>query len=164
VLPEVKPIIRHRPQQPFRVNPNSTLVGFPRAQRFSQFRPNFPRRFLPSRQQNVISTRNFDYPVEDVILEGHIPSSLATKINEVIEHDRYGQIYHHTENYVYKPRTQRQRISRERNSIGMRYIREITPSTQQEFYYDIPELSFYPGPCLHFVADALPNDPMQYYY
>ncbi|CAF0839281.1 unnamed protein product [Rotaria sordida] len=148
------PMNRYR--RPFPIKPNSTLVGFsqrnPSHLRFNQQlqnssynfnrpffsnqlnRPFFKNRLLPFQSQNKISNYEIDYPIENVLFDKNIPSTMAIKINEAVEYDRFGNTYYNR-HYAYEPSIQhinignRQQIDRHliENSRpeGMRYIREI---------------------------------------
>jgi hypothetical protein len=125
-----------------------------------------------------MSNMQIDYPIENVLIDGDIPSSIAIKINEAVEHDRFGNTYY-THHYAYQPKTQRIAIGSnqqiERRLIGnsyptgFRYIREITyPQKQnlnniQLMIDNTPELNSFPSPIYHFTAHASANDPMRYY-
>ena len=147
---------RNQNQRPFEVDPNSNLIGFPAERNrqsqyplssrnrlaFSRFQrpPPFATRLPPFRSQANNPNLEFDYPIENVLVDGNISSSTAIKINEAIEHDRFGNAYY-THRYAYEPTTQNitignnQRIQRRLidnpQQRGMRYIREIN----NEDYY-----------------------------
>jgi hypothetical protein len=183
------PSIKNRKRRPFIINPNSQLVGFPRNRHFQpasfvrptfnprqQTRPSFPTR--PPRPPVNISNLEIDYPIENVFINENIPSSIAMKINETVEHDRFGNTYN-THRYAYKPKTQHISIGNNQHwecrlvendhQMGVRYIREINyPQKQnlnnaQIILDNSPQLNCFPTPIHHFTAHALPNDPMRYY-
>ncbi|UJR21974.1 hypothetical protein I4U23_025042 [Adineta vaga] len=140
-----------RPRRPLRISPKSTLIGLPSnlIQRTNRFQS--PGQFM---------SYEYDYPIENVVIDGNIPSSIAMKVNRAVEQDRFG---HHP-----------QRIERS-HSNGVRYIREIplhninySPQqiihqTVQTDYSNRYDPNCYPRPFHHYVACALPNDPMRYY-
>jgi hypothetical protein len=167
------------------INSNSQLVGFPRSQHFlpASFTPRpQPRRpFLtrPPPSQTNISNLEIDYPIENVFINENIPSSMAMKINEAVEHDRFDDTYY-THRYAYKPKTQYISIGNNRHlecrlvendqQMGVRYIREINYPPKQNLNNvqiiidNTPsQLNYFPTPIHHFIAHALPNDPMRYY-
>ncbi|CAF3148730.1 unnamed protein product [Rotaria sp. Silwood2] len=155
----------NRNRRPIEISRNSTLVDFPRGlnprlnQRLQNSSNGFNRPFLsnrlnrssfvprlvPFQSQNKIFNYAIDYPIENVLIDENIPSSMAIKINEAIEYDRFGNAYYN-HHYAYEPTVQHmnfdnnQQIDRHviRNSHpkGMRYIREIKndPSFSQGNY------------------------------
>jgi hypothetical protein len=128
--------------------------------------------------------------VEDVVFDGNVPSSVAIKVNEAVEYDRFGNQYY-THRYVYEPTIQRftingnqqiqRRLLRKPRHKGMRYIREINNENdypQRQFHQTFPtqnmdnlqfmvnsqyNLHSFPTTVHHFTAHALPNDPMRFY-
>jgi len=187
---------------PLRISPNSTLVGFPPSPNRQsswlgrssflpqQNRPPFPTRLLPSRPQTNISNIQIDYPIENVLIDETVPPSIAIKINEAVEHDRFGNSYY-TQHYAYEPKTQhiiignnqqmQRRLIGNSHQTGRRYIREIQnekfspqkqnfnnieliiDNTPQENYLYQYCLNSFPVPIHHFIAFASPNDPMRCY-
>lgn len=182
----------HEDHYPFPVNPNTTLVGFPaRRDRpprmFSRStRRTFPSRYFGSGSQTNRSQYEIDYPIDRVIVDDHISPSIAIKINDAVEYDRFGNAYH-THRYAYQPTTQeislgnQQRIQRQlidpRPHRGIRRIREIpiAPVNEPEMFsnYPAPTPIFNPissnnflfcsQPICHYTALASPNDPMRIY-
>lgn len=204
-------------RQPFQTNPNSTLVGFPGSaqqrnrnqpssfDRFRHLKPPFRSSFTPRPPQfssrNDVSNYEIDYPIENVLINGNVSQSMAIKINEAVERDRFGNAYRR-ERYAYEPTVQQinidnyprmqRRVVENTNRPGTRYIREITNNNiyPQNLYRqpyrkenydtiplmadDIPQTDYsmiysqigynaFPTPIQHYVAQALPNDPMRIY-
>ncbi|CAF1355501.1 unnamed protein product [Adineta steineri] len=170
-------IYRERP--PLRISPHSTLIGLPTnlnrqlhnpssrpvRSSFTQ-RSNRPHSSFQSR--NHFSNYEYDYPIEDIIIDKNIPSSIAMKINQAVEQDRVGSS-HHIEC----------RLVRNTPQHGLRHIREI-PNQNYSYSYnqpqliinEIPQVNYYypqydlnciPIPINHYIAHSLPNDPMQNY-
>ncbi|CAF1492360.1 unnamed protein product [Rotaria sp. Silwood1] len=213
----------NRNRRPFQINRNSTLIGFPRDlntrlhnSSYSFNRPFFSNqlnrsffknRLLPFQADRQISNYKFDYPIENVFIDKNIPSSIAIKINEAVEYDRFGNMYHN-HHYAYEPTIQHmnfdnnQQIDRHiignSHPKGIRYIREIHNDSsfnrrnyncypqeiddeifQKQNYNNlqlmidcIPEINYqtissqdnfnyYPMPIKHYIACALPYDPMR---
>jgi hypothetical protein len=181
--------LRNRRRQPFIINSNSQLVGFPRSQNFlpASFnpRPSFPVRtpaLTPRPPRTNISNLEIDYPIENVVTNEDIPHSMLMKINEAVEHDRFGNT-HHSRHFAYKPKTQYISAGNNRRlecrlvdddqqqQMGVRYIREINYPQRQNNLNNFQiiidntpsQLNCFPTPIHHFTAHALPNDPMRYY-
>ncbi|CAF1673975.1 unnamed protein product [Rotaria magnacalcarata] len=128
----------------FPIHSDSNLVGFPpnqyRRVRNTSYglqrttHQNQPYRSLPYPSRNNLSNFEIDYPVEDVLIDENIPSSIAIKINEAVEYDRFGNAYR-TQRYAYEPAVQQLNIGNKQqiqrrllgnsHPHGMRYIREI---------------------------------------
>ncbi|CAF4755176.1 unnamed protein product, partial [Rotaria sp. Silwood2] len=104
----------NRNRRPIEISRNSTLVDFPRGlnprlnQRLQNSSNGFNRPFLsnrlnrssfvprlvPFQSQNKIFNYAIDYPIENVLIDENIPSSMAIKINEAIDYDRFGNAYY----------------------------------------------------------------------
>ena len=185
---------RKRNRRQVNTIPNSTLIGFPsRRTQLSQFSTRqhpFTSRLLTFRQPTKTHNFQFDYPIGNVLIDENVPSSIAIKVNEAVEHDRFGnKRYNH--HYVYQPtvqqlivannqQIQRQFLGRSYHK-GMRYIREIDtnhsyPQTQVNQTFPIQnsgnlqlpiasQYNFHSSytPMYHFTAYALSNDPMRGY-
>lgn len=140
------------------ISPNTTLLGFPQNQNRTpsfptrsfftprQNQSSYPTRLYPSQVQTQLPNIQVDYPIENVLIDENISPSIAFKINDAVEYDRFGNIYH-KQHYAYEPKTQNiamgnnQQIERRfignSNQSGMRFIREITnenyyPNQQQQ--------------------------------
>ncbi len=180
---------RNRNRRQVNIIPNSTLIGFPsrrtQQSQFSRHQHPFTSRLLTFRQPTKIHNFQFDYPIENVLINGNVPSSIAIKVNEAVEHDRFGN-KHYNHHYVYEPTVQQliignnQQIQRRllgrSYHKGMRYIREIDnnnsyPQNQVnqtfgnlqlpiDFQYNFHSSS---TPMYHFTAYSLSNDPMRGY-
>jgi hypothetical protein len=154
----------------------------PLSTRLSSFRP-----------RATHSNFELDYPIENVIVDENIPSALALKVNEAIDYDRLGNAYYsHRYAYEpisqrisigHNQQIQRRLIGNSRPS-GIRHIREIT---NEDYYpqriqiedlqpiYDVTpsfdcqiistqyNLDSFPTPIHHYIACAVPNDPMRRY-
>ena len=98
-------------RQPFEINPNSNLVGFHPTQQSKYLTSRLNKPFLSNRYnrsafaphsvsfqpRHQMTKYKFDYPIENVIMDKNIPPSLAIKINDAVEYDRFGNAYftHH---------------------------------------------------------------------
>lgn len=181
---------------PFPVNPRSTLVGFP--SRTNQ-RPTMPlppiarpfrSRFSSFRPRNNVPPFEVDYPMSDVLVDDDIPSSIAMRVNDAVEYDRFGKAYRR-HRYIYEPTTQhmslghhqhiQRRLLSDPPRQSVRRIREISKPRYECHYEDEPlpfrETFTYPTPVLftnpvpyspwtttpvyHYTARAAPNDPMR---
>lgn len=158
----------------FPINPNSTLVGFPpnplkRASQAMNFgrprQPLQPSRFTP-RSRNMMSNYKIDFPIEDVFFDENIPSSMAVKINEAVERDRFGNAYfnHH---YAYEPTVQNLTIGNsqqlKRLQHGRRFVREINnyDSDPRSYSEDVfPMYNFNNTPTT--IVDSLPQVDYQF--
>lgn len=196
------PLLANRNQYPMRRSPNTSLVDFPVNQNRrlawpgnSSFTPrrnqsSHPTHLFPSRTQPKLSNIQIDYPISNVIIDGNIPSSIALKINDAVEYDRFGNVYH-TQHYAYEPKTQHitignnqqieRRLIRNTPHTGMRFIREInnenyypqkqTSNNIQLIIDNTPQITYscqynlnsFSEPINHFIAHASANDPMRCY-
>jgi hypothetical protein len=136
---------------PTATNPQSTSAGLPsgmnpqsapsttiprmNAQQGSSTNPMTSVRNQTNDDDDNVSRLELDYPIENVLIDANIPSTMAIKINEVVEQDRLGQAYH-IHRYTFEPSAPQQisfgnnqHISR--HSVqnpyhgGTRHIREI---------------------------------------
>ena len=83
------------------------------------------------------SRLELEYPIENVLIDANIPSSMAIKVNDAVERDRLGN-NHIIRRYTFDPPSQHmsfqnrpgqfsdQRTENSRH-VGMRHIREISP-------------------------------------
>ncbi|CAF1511745.1 unnamed protein product [Adineta ricciae] len=148
-----------RPRRPLRISPNSTLIRFPShaiQHDISTF-PQGPNRFAPSHSQFV--NYEYDYPIENVVIDGNIPSSMATKINQAVERDRFGHSQQIKHSYLGGTRRIRE-IPLQNNSTVPQLVIHQIPRIDDLYRYD-PVC--YPRPFHHYVALSLSNDPTQYY-
>jgi hypothetical protein len=91
-------------------------------------------RSQPINNDDSLSRLELDYPIENVLIDANIPSSIAIKINDVVDKDRLGNI-HHTHRYTFEPASQQTSFSNLQQTtssfnqsirpIGIRHIREI---------------------------------------
>ncbi|CAF0938976.1 unnamed protein product [Adineta ricciae] len=134
-----------RPHRPLRISPNSTLISFPShaiQHDISTFRQGPHSQFV---------NYEYDYPIENVVIDGNIPSSMAMKINRAVERDRFGhsqQIKH-----PYRSGTRRIReIPLYNNSTVPQLVIHRIPRIDDFYRYD-PVC--YPRPFHHYVALSL---------
>ena len=98
--------------------------------------------FNPNRSNNDdnVSRLELDYPIEKVLIDADIPSTVAIKINEAIEQDRLGHAYH-IHRYTFEPSAPQQisignnqhilrRVVDHPSHGGTRYIREVYDDQQ----------------------------------
>ena len=81
-----------------------------------------------------------DYPIENVLIDANIPSTVAFKINDAVEKDRRGNPVH-VHRYSFDPRSQEmnyadQQIVPRQADGGFRRIREITPDSPPGFRWN----------------------------
>ncbi|CAF3612172.1 unnamed protein product [Rotaria sp. Silwood1] len=90
-----------------------------------------------------VSRIELDYPIENVLVDAGIPSTVAIKINELVEQDRLGKNYH-IHRYTYEPPLQQisvgnnqhmnRRLMDDNYYGGTRYIREIQNDNQNVLF------------------------------
>lgn len=129
--------------------------------------PSMNNQITPIRE-GTNSRIELDYPIENVLIDANIPSSVAIKINDAVEKDRQGNPIH-IHRYTFEPRSQeidyidqRQNVSH-RTDGGFRRIREINPQnppdTQwQSFIETVPSA---PPPVQHRDRFVIHTDNLQ---
>jgi hypothetical protein len=94
-----------------------------------------------------VSRLELDYPIENVLIDANIPPTVAIKINEVVEKDRFGNAYH-IHRYTFEPSTPQQisfgnnqhmihRFVENPHHGGARHIREIHDNHQNSLFDDM---------------------------